>query len=201
MCDSGPLDGSSFRELLDALRGIGGAHCAAHLRAAVNATSLPTQPLLAADGVSQNPFSQLLKLPPQQDLASWQRSVRVAQELSWEAVHTGPWRDVHVAWRDSYSVCGLLMAAQQVIWIPRSNLKELTLHFSSLFLHCSFGYRNLILKKKHGGCTGVRKRAICSHANSGHGRSHGRAPFPPPTRYHHPQPHPPAAWQRPRSRH
>ena len=132
MCDSGPLDGSSFRELLDALHVIGGAHCATHLEAAVNATSLPTQPILAADGVSQSPFSQLLQLPPQQDMASWQRSVRVAQELSWEAVHTGPWRDVHVAWRDSYSVCGLLMAAQQVRRIPHQNLKEFLFIFPRL---------------------------------------------------------------------
>lgn len=141
-CDSGPLDGSSFRELLDALRGIGGALCATHLEAAVNATSLPTQPILAADCVPQNPFSQLLKLPPQQDMASWQRSVRVAQELSWEAVHTGPWRDVHVAWRDSYSVCGLLMAAQQVKRIPRRNSEELLFIFPRYFFIIIFGYRN-----------------------------------------------------------
>ena len=113
-CDSGPLDSSDFHELLDTLRGIGGAHCATHLEVAVNATSLSKQALLATGAVLQNPFSQLLELPPHQDTQSWQRHVRIAQELSWEAVHTGPWRDVHVAWRDSYSVCGLLMGSQQV---------------------------------------------------------------------------------------
>lgn len=47
------------------------------------------------------------------------RDVDQVLELTWEALHTGPWRDVNVAWRDTYSLAALLRAAAQVVRSPR----------------------------------------------------------------------------------
>ncbi|GJP54086.1 hypothetical protein CLOM_g13200 [Closterium sp. NIES-68] len=41
-------------------------------------------------------------------------SLRAVHEVAWEHIHGGPWKDVHVAWRDAYALTCLAMATTAI---------------------------------------------------------------------------------------
>eukprot|EP00850_Spirogloea_muscicola_P021956 SM000269S09911 [mRNA] locus=s269:137920:140796:- [translate_table: standard] len=81
--------------LLAALRADGGGLCAARLEAAVAAFPASAAAAEAAAAV--------------EEACRW--LCEQARDLAWEQLHTGPWKDVPVAWRDAYALAGWGLAA------------------------------------------------------------------------------------------
>eukprot|EP00897_Mesotaenium_endlicherianum_P010889 jgi/Mesen1/9829/ME000007S09884 len=59
------------------------------------------------------PFTQIRCSSGTGQLEALEKRCEEAQEMAWEALHTGPWRSVDVAWRDAYALSGLILADVQ----------------------------------------------------------------------------------------
>ncbi|GJP76144.1 hypothetical protein CLOP_g6518 [Closterium sp. NIES-67] len=94
------VDAESVRELLRLLRARGGRTCAALLAEALRGKfGAPTDSDADGDGAGGSNADV---------------SLRAVHEVAWEHIHGGPWKDVHVAWRDAYALTCLAMATTAI---------------------------------------------------------------------------------------